>query len=73
MTAVRYSDAAQRVLAERRDVLPSGFDGMIGGVYSYIGQPERWIEWCRAQLARGRDSVHIRACLIFGSGARRFR
>ena len=21
-----------------------------------IGQPEQWIEWCRAQLARGRDT-----------------
>jgi predicted ATPase len=64
--AVRYTDAAQTVLAERRDVLPSIFDGMIGAVYSYIGQPERWIAWCRAQLQLVPDSVHIRACLIFG-------
>jgi hypothetical protein len=35
-------------------------------VYSYIGDPERWIAWCRAQLQLGPDSVHIRACLIFG-------
>jgi len=63
---VRYTDAAQMVLAERRDVLPSIFDGMIGGAYTYIGQPERWIAWCRAQLQHGPDSVHIRACLIFG-------
>jgi len=63
---VRYTDAAQMVLAERREVLPSIFDGMIGGAYSYIGQPERWIAWCRAQLQLVPDSVHIRACLIFG-------
>jgi predicted ATPase/class 3 adenylate cyclase len=63
---VRYTDAAQMVLAERRDVLPSIFDGMIGGAYTYIGQPERWIAWCRAQLQHGPDSVHIRACLVFG-------
>ena len=31
-----------------------------------IGQPERLVEWCRAQLARRRDThVHIRACLVF--------
>ncbi len=63
---VRYTDAAQMVLAERRDVLPSIFDGMIGAAYTYIGQPERWIAWCRAQLQLGPDSVHIRACLVFG-------
>ena len=63
---VRYTDAAQMVLTERRDVLPSPFDGMIGGAYTAIGHPERWVEWCRAQLQHGPDSVHIRACLVFG-------
>ena len=30
-----------------------------------IGQPERWVEWCRAQLARRRDTpVHIRSWLV---------
>ena len=24
----------------------------LGTVYLAIGQPERWVEWCRAQLAR---------------------
>jgi hypothetical protein len=64
--SIRYTDAARMVLADRRDVLPSIFDGMIGGVYTYIGHPERWIAWCRAQLQLGPDSVHIRACLVFG-------
>ena len=63
---VRYTDAAQIVLTERRDVLPSPIDGMIGGAYMYIGRPERCVEWCRAQLQHGPDSVHIRACLVFG-------
>ena len=71
--AVRYTDAAQMVLAERRDVLPSIFDGMIGGVYSYIGQPERWIAWCRAQLQLIPDAVHIAGLPNFRLGARRFR
>ena len=63
---VRYTDAAQIVLAERRDVLPSPIDGMIGGAYMSSGHPERWVEWCRAQLQCSPDSVHIRGCLVFG-------
>jgi len=62
---VRYNDTAQIVLTERRDVLPSPIDGLIGGAYASSGHPERWIEWCRAQLQRDPDSVHIRACLTF--------
>ena len=31
----------------------------------FIGQPERWVEWCRAELARGRDTpLSSRACLV---------
>ncbi len=62
---VRYNDAAQIVLGERHDVLPPPFDGLIGGAYTSSGHPERWIEWCRAQLRRDPDSVHIRGCLVF--------
>ena len=33
--------------------------------YTFIGQPERAVEWCRAQLARGRDThTSTRACLV---------
>jgi predicted ATPase len=64
---VRYTDAAaQIVLTERRDALPSPFDAMIGAAYMYSGHPKRWIEWCRAQLKSGPDSVHMRSCLVFG-------
>ena len=64
---VRYTDAAQIVLVRRRDTLPYPFDGMVGGAYMASGQPERWVEWCRAQLQRGGDTtVHIWACLVFG-------
>ena len=39
--------------------------GSLGGAYVAIGQPERWLEWCRAQLARGRDTHALaRACLV---------
>ena len=54
--AVRYSDAGQTVLGNGRDEVPYGIEGWLGGAYVYIGQPERWVEWCRAQLARGRDT-----------------
>ena len=63
--AVGYSDAAQMVIGSGRDEVPFGVEGWLGGAYSVIGQPERWVEWCRAQLARGRDTHALtRACLV---------
>jgi hypothetical protein len=61
---VRYTDAARMVLTERGDELPFLFDIMIGGAYTYIGHPERCIEWCRARLRCGPDSVLMRAFLV---------
>jgi predicted ATPase/class 3 adenylate cyclase len=54
--AVRYSDAAQLVIGSGRDEVPFGSEGLLGAAYVAIGQPERWVEWCRAQLARGRET-----------------
>jgi hypothetical protein len=54
--AVRCSDAAQLVIGSGRAEVPFGFEGLLGAAYVAIGQPERWVEWCRAQLARGRDT-----------------
>ena len=54
--AVRYSDAAQLVIGSGRDEVPFGFEGLLGAAYVAIGQPERCVEWYRAQLARGRDT-----------------
>ena len=63
--AVRYSDAGQIVLARSREALPGGFEVALGAVYTALGQPERMAEWCRAQLARRRDThVYIRAFLV---------
>ena len=53
--AVGYTDAGQTVIANGGEV-PFDFEAALGGVYLVIGQPERTVEWCRAQLARGRDS-----------------
>jgi hypothetical protein len=32
---------------------------LLFGPYLPIGRPERCVEWCRAQLGRGRDTQHI--------------
>src|SRR6201993_867776 len=53
--AVGYSDAGQIVLGRSREALPYGIEAVLGGVYLAIGQPERWAELCRAQLARRHD------------------
>jgi predicted ATPase len=63
--AVGYCEAGQIVLGSSRDALPYGIEAVLGVVYLAIGQPERLAEWCRAQLARRRDShVYIRAWLV---------
>jgi predicted ATPase len=53
--AVGYADAGQTVIGSGGGV-PFGLEGVLGVAYAAIGQPERWVEWCRAQLARGRDT-----------------
>jgi predicted ATPase len=64
--AVGYADAGQRVIESGRHEVPFGFEGVLGNVYGVIGQPERWIEWCRARLARGRDTHTVtRTALVF--------
>ena len=63
--AVRYSDAGQTVLARSPEALPHGFEIALGAVHTALGQPERMAEWCRAQLARRRDThVYIRTFLV---------
>ena len=64
--AVRYSDAGQMVIGnDDYDELPFGLEGLLGAAYLVIGQPERTVEWCRAFLARGRDTHTLtRATLV---------
>jgi predicted ATPase len=63
--AVGYSDAGQIVVGRSRDALPYGIEGLLGMSYVAIGQPERLAEWCRAQLARRRDThVGVRGFLV---------
>jgi hypothetical protein len=62
---LRYSDAGQALLETGRDYdLPFGGEAVLIGPYLSAGQPERVIEWCRAQLARGRDHVQTRTMLV---------
>ena len=62
--AVRYADAAVGIV-DQDDELPYGIEGWPSGAYTSIGQPERAVEVCRAQLARGRDTHTLtRGCLI---------
>jgi predicted ATPase len=64
--AARYADdAGQMAMRSGRDEVPYGIHGLLGAAYVGIGQPERWVEWCRAQLACGRDTLAFtRACLV---------
>jgi predicted ATPase len=71
--AVGYSEAGQTVIGTGGEVQ---FDdeGALGGVYLVIGQPERMVEWCRARLARGRDTLTLTrtnlvlALMVAGAG-----
>jgi predicted ATPase len=64
--AVGYADAGQTVIGSGGEV-PFGSEGALSSVYPVIGQPERNVEWCRAQLARGRDTHTVtRALLVAG-------
>ena len=57
--AVRYSDASQLVIGSGRHEVPYGVEGWATSAYLVIGQPQRSVEWCRAQLARGRDTLTL--------------
>jgi hypothetical protein len=65
--AIRYTEAAEKALSGGGGHLPYAAEGGLGGAYIAVGQPERWIRWCRAQLARGRENNTVtRACLLMG-------
>jgi predicted ATPase len=72
--AVGYAEAGQTVIANGHSEVPFGAEATLGVVYPAVGQPERYVEWCRAQLARGRDTHTITrsslvvALAVAGSG-----
>jgi predicted ATPase len=62
---IRYTEAAERAISGGSDDVPYGAEGLVGAAYVAVGQPERWIRCCRAQLARGLDNDTVtRACLV---------
>jgi predicted ATPase len=63
--AVRHCDAGQLIISSGSREVPFGLEGGLGVAYQAIGQPQRCVEWCRAQLAYGRDThTFTRACLV---------
>ena len=62
--AVRYSEAgpdgSQQWPWHGTGRLPR----LLQDAYEFIGQPERTVAWCRAQLARGRDTHFARRTLV---------
>jgi hypothetical protein len=61
-----YCDTGKPIIGGSPDKVPFGAEGWLGTAYLYIGQPEWWAEWCRTQLARGRDTHSItRTSLVF--------
>ena len=63
--AVGYSDAGQLVIGSDCGEVPYGIQGWLGSAYHVVGQPERSVEWCRTQIACGRDTHALtRVCLV---------
>jgi predicted ATPase len=71
--AVRYSDIGQTVIATGSDKVSYFAEGCLGSAYLYIGQPERYVELLRTQLARGDNtntvtrSFLVNALVVAGS------
>ncbi|MCW2528327.1 MAG: cyclase, partial [Pseudonocardiales bacterium] len=53
-SAIRYTEAAERAISGDGHHRPHAAEGFLGSAYPAVGQPERWVQWCRAQRARGR-------------------
>ena len=63
--AVGYSDAGQLVVGSDSAEMPYGIQGWLGSAYGFTDQPERAVEWYRAELARDRDPyASTWACLV---------
>ena len=63
--AVRYSDEASKFFTVAAAWCLSASRACSALRTRCIGQPERWVEWCRTQLARGRDTHNLtRAALV---------
>lgn len=65
--AVRYSDAGQAAIRTGGGDVPFGNDVLLGAPYLAIGQADRTVEWCRAQLERKHDTLGNMTVLLVTS------
>ena len=61
--AVRYSDAGQKAMGSGRKEIPFGLQGVLANPYLAIGQPDRCVDWCRAQVEIA-EHVSLTAYLV---------
>ncbi|HEY6645593.1 MAG TPA: NB-ARC domain-containing protein [Mycobacterium sp.] len=54
--AVHYSEIGQTVIAAASDKVSYFGEGFLGSAYLFVGRPERYLELCRAQVARTADT-----------------
>jgi predicted ATPase len=63
--AIGYSEAGQICISSGCGEVPYGIEGWLASSYQITGQPEQAVEWCRTQIASGRDTHGLtRACLV---------
>ena len=63
--AVAYAAAGQAAVTSGSfDEVHAEVEASLGGSFLAIGEPERWVEWCRTVLSRRPAAyVHAQACL----------
>jgi predicted ATPase len=54
--AVHYSEVGQTVIAAASDKVSYVGEAFLGSAYLFVGQPERYVELCPAQLTRSGDT-----------------
>lgn len=62
--AIRYAEAGQAVVSTGQSEVAFGLESTLGTVFSIVGQHERNVEWCRSQLAHGRDTHTLTRSLL---------
>jgi predicted ATPase/class 3 adenylate cyclase len=64
--AVRHSEVGQTVVAAASDKISYCCEAFLGSAYLFVGQPDRYVELCRAQVTRSGDgNTFARANLVF--------
>jgi predicted ATPase len=68
--AVRYSEIGQRVIAAASDKVSYFGEPFLASAYLFVGQPERYVELCRALVTRRADThAFAWANLVFAMAA----